>query len=48
METLSKQNNAPTDNFQVGSSKALEEPALPGSGFKIIDGEQRFDDGEVA
>lgn len=37
----------PPPEEEVGSSKALDEPTLPGSGFKIIDGEG-FDDGGVA
>lgn len=37
----------PKPEDELGSAKALDEPALPGDGFKIIDGEG-FDDGGVA
>jgi tetratricopeptide (TPR) repeat protein len=37
----------PPPEEELGSSKALEEPALPGTGFKII-GDDGFDDGGVA
>lgn len=37
----------PPPEEELGSAKALDEPTLPGSGFKIIDGEG-FDDGGVA
>jgi tetratricopeptide (TPR) repeat protein len=37
----------PPPEDEVGSAKALNEPTLPGSGFKIINGEG-FDDGGVA
>lgn len=37
----------PPPELEVGSAKALDNPTLPGSGFKIIDGEG-FDDGGVA
>ena len=36
-----------TFNRQLGSAKTLDKPSLPGTGFKVIDGEG-YDDGGVA